>query len=189
MSDWITGVGRRMRRIVIPLLIFSLAYADLHASATEYQVKAAYLTHFLKFIRWPDSSLSPGAASICILGEDPFGSDLNELMKGERIHGRPVELKRLSKIEETRGCLILFVSPSERERIPALVRFLRESGGPAGSTLLVGDTPDFAENGGTIQFVTENGKIRFVINLDAAEAAGLKISSRMLALAKVFRNR
>lgn len=180
---------RHGRFITILVCIFALTYADLYASATEYQVKAAYLTHFLKFIQWPEQPTSSKVAAICILGEDPFGSDLNELIKGERINGRPVEVRRISRLEDTRACLILYVSPSERERIPSLIRTLRERPAPGKSTLLVGDTPDFAEIGGTIQFFTENGKIRFVINMDAAEAAGLKISSRMLALAKVLKRR
>lgn len=184
-----TRKPRHNRFITILVCIFALTYADLYASAKEYQVKAAYLTHFLKFIQWPEPPPSSRSAAICIIGEDPFGSDLNELMKGERINGRPVEVKRVSRMEDTRACMILFVSQSERERVPSLVRFVRGKHAGDVGTLLVGDSPDFAEKGGAIQFITESGKIRFIVNLEAAEAAGLKISSRMLALAKVLRPR
>jgi hypothetical protein len=145
----------------------------------EYEVKAAFLLNFTKFIEWPaEAFASPGSpVSICILGEDSFGSTLDQIVSGEAINGRKVTAQRIKRAPPPRTCQILFVSKSEREA----ARILPELGP---GVLTVGERDTFIREGGMIAFVIENRRVRFDINQIVAEKAGLKLSSKLLSVAR-----
>jgi hypothetical protein len=147
-------------------------------------MKAAFLFNFGKFIEWPESSFPADNApfAICVLGEDPFGGSLDAL-RGKFIGHRSVAVWRIKKADAGFRCQVLFVSASERSRVPEIIRALRGS-----NVLLVGDTDSFAASGGAIEFTLENDRIRFAINPDAIQRAGLQVSSQLLALAKIVRD-
>lgn len=145
--------------------------------ANEYQVKAAYLYNFGKFVTWPAGSMEAGF-QICILGQDPFGAALDATVAGDSINGKPIVVRRIAAAREARGCDILFISASEEARVGEIMAAL------AGlHELTVSDMPHFVEHGGEIQFVLEGDKVRFEVNLAAAQQAGLTMSSQLLKVA------
>ena len=148
---------------------------------TEHQVKAAFLYNFAKFVEWPVEAFAGPSApfQLCVLGEDPFGPDLRDLVKGKVVGGRAVQVFNPSNLMQSMSCHILFVSPSEKAHTRQIIEQLRER-----SVLIVGDNRGFAEQGGMVNFVMENDRVRFEINVKAAEGARLKISSKLLNLAK-----
>lgn len=149
---------------------------------TEYQIKAAFLYNFAKFVEWPaDTFADPHAPLVLgIVGEDPFGSALDKLAVDKTVNGRGLVIKRLKQGPDLRNCHILFVSSSERKRIPQILGSLQGA-----SVLTVGETERFAQSGGVIDFILEENKVRFEINSDAAARARLNISSKLLALARM----
>lgn len=151
-------------------------------AASEYQVKAAFLFNFGKFVQWPQSSFTNPQAPfwVCVLGEDPFGSALDDTLRGKAIDAHPVSVTRIKDAVSARGCQIVFVSASEKARLPAILGSLR-----AWNALVVGESEGFAASGGGIQFLLEENRVRFAINPDAIRRAGLQVSSRLLALAKI----
>ncbi len=167
------------------LLNFSAVQQPVGAqsqTAGEYEVKAAFLYNFAKFIDWPDSSFAdPNAPfAICVLGGDPFGHTLDGALQGRKVGRHPVTLARLQDAVQARRCQIVFVSSSERRRLSEIEDRLRGA-----SVLLVGEFPGFADAGGTLQFTIEDNRVRFLINTDAAERAGLRLSSKLLSVATV----
>jgi len=151
---------------------------------SERQVKAAFLYNFAKFVEWPpDRFADPqDPLVLCVTGEDPFGTVLDGIVLGKTANGHPLALRRLRREQEARGCQILFVSASERKRLRPLLESLKGT-----SILTVGESDGFAQQGVMINFILEENRVHFEINVDAAERAGLKISSRLLSLAKVVR--
>jgi hypothetical protein len=152
------------------------------ATPQEYQVKAVFLFNFAQFVEWPATAFAGPNAPLVIgvLGEDPFGSALDDTVRGEIINQRPLVVRRFQRIEEVDHCHILFVSRSESKRLETVVAALR------GRTILtVGDTEGFALRGVMIRFITEKNRIRLRINLDAARAAALVISSQLLRPAEI----
>jgi|SRR5665213_116413 len=177
----------RLRKI----LCFGLSLGWLLAAATsraqtphpsEYQLKAAFIYNFAKFIDWP----SPASADqtppfiIGVLGDNPFGNDFEQMIAGKKINDRPVSIRTFRTATEATNCQILFVSVSEKKRFPEIIQSLHTV-----PVLTVSETDGFIEAGGMVNFVEEAGKIRFQINDDAAKAARLKISSKLLSLAVV----
>jgi hypothetical protein len=152
------------------------------SGATGYEVKTAFLFNFAKFIDWPTSSFaSPQAPfTICVLGQDPFGNNLDDTMRGKMIGDRAVAVRRLRDKAEGRRCQIVFVSSSESTHLVEIVGSLQ--GAPV---LLVGETNGFATLGGTIEFTLQDKRVRLAINTDAVDRSGLKFSSKLLALAKI----
>jgi hypothetical protein len=146
----------------------------------EYQVKATYLYNFGRFIKWPGTV--PGGKgdsfSVCVLGQDPFGSILDSTLAGETLDDKPVVLRRISKPQGAGECRILFISSTEEKRLKEILGALEESG-----VLTVSDMPGFTRRGGMIQFVLEGDKVRFEINLASAESAKLVLSSELLKVA------
>jgi hypothetical protein len=154
-------------------------------AASEYQVKAAFLYNFAKFIEWPPSAFSDAKQplDICVYGRDPFGTALEDALMGKMIGDRRVGLGRAMLFQDLAGCHVIFVSSSAHESAADLANRLKGR-----AVLLVGEGDGFAASGGTIQFTIEDDRVRFVINPDAADRAGLKISSKLLALAKIVRD-
>jgi len=154
--------------------------ARAQVTAPEYDVKAAFLFNFTKFVEWPSAAFTDEHSSlrICILGEDPFGKTLRLLAEGE-VAGRRLTLLHLDKLNNLEACHVLYISRSEADRLPQVLAGLRNA-----PVLTVGDAKGFIDQGGMINFVLEGSKVRFDVNQEAAERAGIKISSRLLALAK-----
>ena len=147
---------------------------------SEYRLKAAFLFNFAKFVDWPadafDKSNSPMV--IGILGDNPFGADLEDTVRNKVINERPLEVKVCPTPAAATNCHILFISTSEKKRLPEILGSLRGA-----SVLTVSETDGFTETGGMINFVREGNKVRFQINDAAAKNARLTISSKLLSLA------
>ncbi len=152
---------------------------------TEYQIKAAFLYNFAKFVEWPaDAFADPHAPVVVgIVGEDPFGSVLDKIVLGKTVNGRGLMIKRLKPGPDLRKCHILFISSSEKKHLAPILESLQGS-----SVLTVGETDRFAQSGGAINFILEENKVRFEINSETAARARLKISSKLLALARIVAN-
>lgn len=160
----------------------STALAAQTKSATEYQVKAAFLYNFAKFVDWPPSAFASPKQTfeICVYGHDPFGPALEDALLGKSIGDRRISLGHAAQFQDLVGCHVVFVSGPEHEPIADLANRLKGR-----AVLLVGESDGFAASGGTIQFTIEDNRVHFVINPEAADRAGLKISSKLLALAKI----
>ena len=155
------------------------AAAQAADGSLEYQVKAAYLLNFTRYVEWPARILPADASlQLCILGNDPFGEVIDQAVEGRRSQGRPVAVRRILTEERASGCHLVFLTDQTWRRRRNLVRNMTSRG-----ILTVGDSDQFSRDGGVIGFVISNETVRFVINLRAMERAGLKISSRMLSLA------
>jgi hypothetical protein len=152
------------------------------AEVAEYQVKAVFLFNFTHFVEWPAAALSaPNQPfGICILGEDPFGTRLDEAVRGEQINQHPISVRRLRTADDAGGCQILYISRSEVAHMPAILTALDHR-----SLLTVADMDRGAERGVMIELATENNRIRLRINVEAARAAGLTISSNLLRPAEI----
>jgi hypothetical protein len=165
-------------------LITGLGLAQLAAAATaEYRLKAAFLFKFATYVRWPASTdaATDKPFVIGIIGSDPFGSALDDVVRPQKVQGRPIAIRRLNRPEEALNCHLVFVSASEETNLTRILAFLR--GAPV---LTVSDLDRFAENGGMIGLITtEDNRIRFDINNAAVERAGLKASSQLLQLARI----
>jgi hypothetical protein len=152
------------------------------AALTEYEVKAAFLFNFAKFVDWPGSELRRGNAPMVlgVLGEDPFGEVLDRILQAKQINKHPLILKRFQCGADPTGCHVLFISASEKDRLPEIVRAFEGR-----AVLLVSETDRFLECGGMINFYIESASVKFAINLEAAQRSGLRISSKLLSVAKV----
>lgn len=152
----------------------------------EHVVKAGFIYNFTKFIEWPESAFADPEAPIVIgiLGKDPFGKQLDEAIKGETSRGRPLVVQRFERAEEAKACHLLFVANSEVARLKEVLRTIQ--GTPV---VTVGEADDFVEGGGVIGFQVEEGRVRFIVNVDAAARTGAKIGSQMLNLSKIRREK
>jgi len=150
----------------------------------EYPVKLAFLYNFTKFVEWPAASFRDANAplSICIVGDDPFSTDLEGELRTRKVGGHPVEVKRLKPTDTLSACQIVFVPATAKNQVARIVKSLKGA-----STLTVGESEGFALLGGIINLTVEENKLRFEINLLAAERAKLKISSKLLSLAKIVK--
>lgn len=170
-------------RASLGLLLFLLSFVSNYSTAqppNEYQVKAAYLFNFGKFVRWhSNSNLSADQPfSICVLGQNPFGQALDSTVAGEMLNGRKVRTRRLASIQDGADCQIIFISASEDSRLKTIL-----VGASRLSALTVSDIPHFAERGGMIELLTQDERIRFAVNLSTTEEAGLALSSDLLKVA------
>lgn len=167
--------------LFIVLLVSGVAQSSrAQSNPEEYQVKAAFLFHFAQFLDWPGGALSAGGPSLnlCIFNDEPRRHELQSTIEDKTIGARVFHVRLISQPQELQSCNILFLSHDEARRQSAILRSLR--GTPV---LTVGETSDFLTDGGMIRFHLVEDKIRFDINLDAAESSHLKISSRLLLLA------
>jgi hypothetical protein len=150
---------------------------------TEYEVEAAYLSNFGRFVEWP---ARPGTANdvfnVCVLGPDPFGPLLDAALKNEIINGALMMAKRIATPEEAGGCRIVFLNSPKENQLNATLNTLAAAG-----ALTVSDMANFTRRGGMIQFVLDGNRVRFEINLAAAQRARLTLSSQLLKLAIAIR--
>src|SRR6267378_1758058 len=169
--------------VIFALLLSSgLNLSAQPASSREYQVKAVFLFNFAQFVEWPTNAFPEAQTPLVIgvLGEDPFGAYLDETVRGEKVNDRPLVVQRYHRVEEIKACHVLFISRSETENLEPIFTNLKGR-----NVLTVSDAVGFAQRGGMIRFVTEKNKIRLRINLEAAKAAGLTISSKLLRPAEI----
>lgn len=170
--------------IVLALVLVPEA-ALAQDSAGEYELKAAMLFNLTRFVEWPTAAYADAQAPtvLCILGRDPFGDSLTSMASGQSAGGRAVQIRRIANSKETRGCHVVYISSSERKNIAQILAVLKGT-----SVLTVGEMGQFAARGGMIQFSLEEKQVRFEVNLEAASEADLKISSRLLVLARVVKD-
>src|ERR1700688_2256753 len=163
-------------------LVNRAVYAD--QSPTEYQVKAAYLFNFLKFVEWPDDPAADphGKWVIGFVGDSPVGGELARLVEGKNVLGRELLVKKFQAADNLRGCNILFISESEKKRVPSILAALRGS-----SALTVADMDNFIGLGGMVELVVEGGRVRVTIDVGATGRARLKVSSKLLTLAQAVK--
>lgn len=152
------------------------------SSINEYEIKAAFLLNFARFVEWPSTSFADSDSPLVIgvLGNDPFGSALDNAIQNERVKGRRLVVRRSSQLSDLKGSHILFVSSSEQSRIGWIIREVSDR-----SILSVSDVSGFANRGGIVNFIVGDRKIGFEINIAAINKAGLKVSSQLLKLAKI----
>ncbi|RYY29852.1 MAG: YfiR family protein [Chitinophagaceae bacterium] len=166
---------------VLVLLASNFASAQKITSG-EYNIKAAFIYNFTRFIEWPDSAfaapLSPFV--IGVMGRDPFGARLEAVMNGETVKGRPIRIKRFTSESQAAGCHIIFVSASAPTDVKKFCEKLR--GKPV---LTVSDIPDFDKDGGMIKLSMSENKITLTIDTAATKASTLDISSKLLRLATI----
>jgi hypothetical protein len=168
------------------LALTSLGGMAQEKAPSEYEVQAAYLFNFAKFTEWPATAFPQENAPIvlAVLGRDPFGNILDRTFSGQKIGARNFEIRRGARLEDIGACHILFVSGSESGRLEAVFEGLRNL-----NVLTVSDIEKFAGSGGTLGFFVDEKKIRFEANPDAAQRAGLKLSSKLLKLARIVKGR
>ena len=171
------------------LVCATLLLQPLHAFAqsdddAEYRLKLAYLYNFAQFVKWPPEAFRGSAAplTVCVAGPNPFQGELEQGLRGRTVDGHPIEIKRLKANDDPGDCHMMFVRASEKKQAPRLFAAVKGS-----STLTVGETKGFADMGGVINLTLEGNKLRFEINLDAAQQTRLKISSKLLALGKIVK--
>lgn len=167
---------------LIPLLaaaFISSAAADEALFVQEYQIKAAFIYNFAQFVDWPSSQAPSEPFVIGVVGNDPFGPEI-DLLQSETLNHRPIQIRRFSDAASvTPDCRIVFIGQSEPARVPKVLKNLAGRG-----FLTVGETPRFADEGGAIGFVIRHNKVRFVINRRILEREGLKMSAQLLQLAE-----
>jgi hypothetical protein len=167
------------------IALFAAPMSGRSQTATEYQVKAAFLYNFARFIDWTPKAFQDTNASFifCVFGEDYFGADLDRVVSGKSVNAREIVVRRLKALQGLESCHIAFISSSETNRLPQVLRAIKNT-----AVLTVGEIEGFAQQGGIINFTVEDNKVRFEINVDNAERSGLKISSRLLKVARVIRD-
>jgi hypothetical protein len=170
------------RHFILAAVLGLVVTSVLWGQVNEYQVKAFFLSNFTRYVDWPSQKFTSPTDPIviCILGQNPFGSALEQAVHGKAVEGRAVVVHKISEIQPQSSCHILFVSASERKRFRSSSGALRSSG-----VLTVGESEGFANDGGVINFTLEDDKVRFEINVEAAAREQLRISSKLLSLARM----
>jgi hypothetical protein len=184
--------GKNLLKKVISLIaLFGFLFraanvAGGEVSMTEYQVKALFLLNFTKYVDWPPAAFAGTNATIVIglYGEDKFGDALKKAVEGRTVSGRKIILQPIEKDGDPGKCQMLFISDSEKDHLGEILDKIK-----ALPVLTVGETDQFLEQGGMINFVKKEGKIRLEINLDAARQAKLEISSKLLGVADVVQGK
>ena len=170
-----------MSLVIILWLLVGVPHLRAEQSkAGEFEVKAAYLYNFARFVEWPgeNNSNGNGLFEICVLGADPFGGTLDATVAGQTISGKNVTIRRVSKPQEVSPCRIVFISSSEEGRLKEDLAALDKA-----QILTVSDIPRFSERGGMIGFILEGNRVRFDVNLTSAQGAGLTLRSELLKVA------
>ena len=157
------------------------AYADF-TPVHEYELKAVFLYNLGHFISYPPESINSGYFSICLLGKDPFQGSLELATSGKQLHGQPVKLRYLKRLEESLDCQIVFISQSEEPILSNILPILEKY-----PILTVSDIPYFLSEGGMIRFAIQDSKVRLQIHQTNLNKTGLNASAKLFALADIFR--
>jgi hypothetical protein len=167
-------------RALLLALLGVTGCATVTAGSSEYEVKAAYVYNFAKFIDWP-STESAADVTICVYGKDPFGGFLDEAVRGKLAHGLPLAIRRLPTGSESwEGCQVLFLGMKNVARVEPILKRLEGR-----SILTIAELDGFAEGGGMLGLRFDGGTVRFDINLAAIAAARLQASSRLIEIGRV----
>jgi hypothetical protein len=166
--------------ILLFLLFFDTPNYAALPIAQEYQVKAVFLYNFANFIKWPESAFANRYApfNICILGDDPFGKEIDVAVENEKVNGHHVKIQRLDNMEKVDICQILFISASEKFQLSEILTFLKRY-----PILTVSDSNNFVVQGGMIQFFKQGKQVRFYIASEIIKKVGLQISANLLRIA------
>jgi len=175
----------RLSGVLALLLMCATTHVRAGDATLEYQVKAAFLLNFLKFVEWPQDgaqAVKAGAPLVVgVYGDNPFGVALETTFSGKMVDGHPVQLRLCNTEEEASACHLVFIS-NGRKLTPLLENLQNKN------VLTVGESGDFLRGGGIIRFVIDDERVRFEISLAAADRARLRISAKLLQLArKVYR--
>jgi hypothetical protein len=167
-----------------PVLLMTATAGAQRPRATEYDLKAAFLFNFTHFVEWPADAFVAAESPLllCVLGRDPFGPVLDELVRGERAAGRPLAVRRVERPQEAAGCQLLFLAGEEKPSALRAVPGVRE-----GRVLTVGETADFLSHGGLLRFELRDNRIRLQVNGPALDRSRLRLSSKLLRLAETVR--
>lgn len=173
-------------KIITACCLIACCAADLPAQeqkAGEYQVKALFLYNFINFVDWPaDSSIhSSPTINVCVIGDDPFDNALDDI-RDKTVKDKKLAIRFYGPYDEPKGCHLLFITAVEKRHAAQILKSVREA-----NVLTVGDTEESARQGAIIGFYIEQKKVRFAINIETARRAGLKISAKLLKLAKIIK--
>jgi uncharacterized protein DUF4154 len=173
---------RALWAVTAALLLLAAPPARAQVRAEASDVQAVFLFNFAQFVEWPPDAFSgpKDPLVIGVLGDDPFGSVLDETVHGETVRGRPFKIRRYRRLDEVKNCHILFISRSEAKRLEEILALVRDR-----PILTVSNGDDFTDQGGIIRFILEEDRIRLSIDLEAAQTTRLTFSSKLLRLAAV----
>ncbi len=162
---------------------FGLRAVQADDASQEYKLKAAFMVNFARFTTWPDGTFPSDTAPIIIatVGTDPFAGALEQSAAGKKVGARPLEVRHIESVDQIKDCQMLFVCQSDKQTMERVLQRLKDA-----HVMTIGDDENFTANGGAIRFFTADNKMRFEINKDATDKARLTISSRLMALAKIF---
>jgi len=177
----VNSASRALRLALLVCLALGIPSNGLSQAASEYQLKAEFIYNFAKFVVWPPATFPTPSDSfgMCVYERNPISAVLERDMQGKTVQGRRIAVKTVVNIGEARACQILFIGQIKKATLNDLLKDLQ--GAPV---LTVGEAPGFTQAGGMINLAVESGQLRFVVNNGAARKVGLKISSRLLSLAK-----
>ena len=169
--------------VILTALVYLICPLALRGQSEidEYRLKAAFLFHFAQFVEWPSNPVKgpDNGFVFCVVGEDPFHGDLEGTVQGKSLSGKTIRVRHIKQPKDTKGCDVVFVDRNQSGRIGEFLAAVSDW-----PVLTVGDSDDFLRQGGMIRFCVEDRKVRFEVNQDAAEKANLKVSLRLLLLAK-----
>ena len=167
-------------RFLLALLLLQLALGAHAQTSREDQIKAAFVYNFTKFIEWPSTSFANANAAIVIgvLGDSPMAAVLGDVVRDRKVNGRPIVVRTIQGAADAGSIHVLFVSAAENSRWAQIQAAIETR-----PVVTVGESPSFAQSGGTINFVVQSDKLQFVINMTAAERSGVKISAQLQKLA------
>lgn len=168
---------------VFIFVILLIVPVRLLATTFEYELKAAFIFNFAKFVKWtnPFDIDQRDTLPLCILGKDPFGTVIDRL-EGKKVQDYILHIKRIAAVEDNSDCRILFISKSETDRLSTLLTTLEQKKG----ILTISDIKGFANSGGVIELVLNKNRVQFIVNIAAAKDSELYLSSKILRLATVI---
>ena len=168
------------------MLAGQICFCEETSPTTERQVKALCLLNFAKYVEWPEQVFADASSPIVIgiVGENKFQDDLKDVMADKRVGGRKIVVKAVASDNDYRKCQILFIGAADTRQEADILKGLKSL-----PMLTVGETEQFVEDGGMINFTTKEGKVRFDVDLNAAHSVGLGISSKLLSLAETVKGK
>lgn len=171
-----------LSRLRLAMALFAIGATSAYAGPSEYQVKAVFLFNFAQFVDWPAEAFpSPDAPFVIgVLGQDPFGSQLDEVVRGERVNGRALVIERYQSVAQIHNCNILFIGGAAAAHLSEILAALKGR-----SILTVSDADPAGPRGVMIRLVNENSHIRLRIDVATAKADSLTISSKLLRPAQI----
>jgi len=174
-----------LTRLKLVMVLGASCVFALQAQVNEYQVKALFLYNFARYVEWPVQSFKTtnDPIVICVVGQNLFGSALEQAVAGKVVGGRPFVIRQILDIQPGDSCHIVFVSSSERKRFRSIAKWLKGAG-----VLTVGETQGLTSGGGMINFKLEDGKVHFEIDVNAAAREHLRIGSKLLSLAQLVKD-